>query len=119
MGALASPTQLIHADFNDVGVQLSESNHHRRGCRAGCVHLRSLASPAGCYGGRPVRLLHTPAVLGFALTRLVGLLLREVVLTRDGVDGLMSGLLTSAGDPMGRGAMSGLPPRWLPWNIAT
>ena len=34
--------------------------------------------------------MHTPAFLGFALTRLVGLLLRDVVvLTRDDVDGLM------------------------------
>ena len=33
--------------------------------------------------------------VGFALTRLVGLLLRDVVLTRDEVDGLMAGFLTS------------------------
>ena len=41
--------------------------------------------------------VHTPVPLGFALTRLVGLLLRDVVLTRDEVDGLVAGLLTSAG----------------------
>ena len=45
--------------------------------------------------GAPVRLVHTSPSLGFALTRLVGLLLRDVVLTRDEVDGLMAGLLTS------------------------
>ena len=45
------------------------------------------------------------------MTRLVGLLLRDVVLTRDGVDGLTAGLLTSAGTPSCRGAMGGLPPR--------
>ena len=48
-----------------------------------------------------VRLVHTPPSLGFALTRLVGLLLRDVVLTRDEVDGLMAGLLTSDGQPTG------------------
>ena len=48
-----------------------------------------------------IRLVNTPAPLGFALTRLVGLLLRDVVLTRDEVDGLMAGLLTSDGAPTG------------------
>ena len=49
----------------------------------------------------PVRLVHTPAAVGFALTRLVGLLLRDVVLSRDEVDGLMAGLLTSDCAPTG------------------
>ena len=42
-----------------------------------------------------VRLVHTPVSLGFALTLLVGLLLR------DEVDGLMAGLLTSSKKPAG------------------
>ena len=46
------------------------------------------------------RLVHTPLPLGFTLIRLVGLLLRDVVLTRDEVDGLMAGLLTSESIPM-------------------
>ena len=54
--------------------------------------LRVLASAVGAR----VRLVHTPPSLGFALTRLAGLLLRDVVLTRDEVDGLMAGLLTSS-----------------------
>ena len=45
--------------------------------------------------------MHTPAFLGFALTRLVGLLLRDTVLSRDEVDGLIAGLLTSDSEPMG------------------
>ena len=45
--------------------------------------------------GTRVRLGHTPASLGFALTRLVGQLLRDVVLTLDEVDGLTADLLTS------------------------
>ena len=57
--------------------------------------LGLLASAVGAH----VRLVHTPPSLGFALTRLVGLLLRDVVLTRDEVDGLMAGLLTSGAAP--------------------
>ena len=45
--------------------------------------------------------LHTPPRVGLALTGLVGLLKRDVVLTRDEVDGLMAGLLTSAEPPTG------------------
>ena len=63
--------------------------------------LRVLASAVNAR----VRLVHTPPSLGFALTRLVGLLLLDVVLTRDEVDGLMAGLLTS-------GAARRLPRRW-------
>ena len=59
--------------------------------------LRLLASAVGAR----VRLVHTPPSLGFALTRLVGLMLRDVVLSRDEVDGLMAGLLTSAEPPTG------------------
>ena len=59
--------------------------------------LRVLASAVGAR----VRLAHTPPSLGFALTRLVGLLLRDVVLSRDEVDGLMAGLLTSGAAPTG------------------
>ena len=47
-----------------------------------------------------VRLVHTPPSAGlFPDPRLVGLLLRDVVLTRDEVDGLMAGLLTSGAAP--------------------
>ena len=48
-----------------------------------------------------VQLVHTPPSLGFALTRLVGLTLRDVVLNRDEVDGLMAGLQTSGSEPTG------------------
>ena len=59
--------------------------------------LRLLAEAVGAR----VRLVRTPPSVGFGLTRLVGLLLRDVVLTRDEVDGLMAGLLTSSGKPTG------------------
>ena len=59
--------------------------------------LRVLASAVNAR----VRLVHTQPSLGFALTRRVGLLLRDVLLTRDEVEGLMAGLLTSEGRPTG------------------
>ena len=58
------------------------------------VLLRLLAASMRVRG----RFLHTPPSVGLALTRLVGLLKRDVALTRDEVDGLMAGLLTS-GEP--------------------
>ena len=60
--------------------------------------LRLLASSMGVRS----RFLHTPPSVGLALTRLVGLLMRDVALTRDEVDGLMAGLLTSGKPPTGR-----------------
>ena len=60
-----------------------------------------------------VRLVHTQRSLGFALTRRVGLLLRDVVLTRDEVEGLMAGLLTSEGRPTGATGLG----EWLDENV--
>ncbi len=50
--------------------------------------------------GVRARAVHTPPPVALALTRLVGLL-RDVVLTRDEVTGLMAGLLTSGEPPTG------------------
>ena len=70
--------------------------------------LRLLASAMGAW----VRLVHTPPAVGFALNRLVGLLLRDMVLTRDEVDGLIDGLLTSRESPTGTTRLSD----WLAEN---
>ena len=45
--------------------------------------------------------VHTPPGIGLALTSVIGLLMRDIVLTRDEIDGLMSGLLTSDAPPIG------------------
>ncbi|MCY3783202.1 MAG: NmrA family NAD(P)-binding protein [Chloroflexi bacterium] len=58
------------------------------------------------------RLLHTPPTVGLALTALVGLLMRDVVLTRDEISGLMAGLLTSDAPPTGTTNLSS----WLDRN---
>ena len=70
--------------------------------------LRLLASAVGAR----VRLVHTPPFLGLAATRLAGLLLRDVVLSRDEVDGLLTGLLTSRSAPTGATRLSD----WLQEN---
>ena len=59
--------------------------------------LRLLASAMGVRS----RLVHTPPSIALALTGLVGLLKRDVVLTRDEVVGLMAGLLVSEAAPTG------------------
>ena len=59
--------------------------------------LQLLASVVGAR----VRLVHTPPTVGYAMTRLVGVLLRDTVLTRAEVNGLMAGLLTYDGVPTG------------------
>ena len=70
--------------------------------------LRLIASSMGVRS----RLVHTPPSLGLNLTRLVGLMMRDVVLTRDEVDGLMAGLLTSDAAPTGMTSLSS----WLEDN---
>ena len=51
--------------------------------------------------GKRARFIHMPPTVSLALTSIVGLLVRDVVLTRDEVDGLMAGLLTSNAPPTG------------------
>ncbi len=49
--------------------------------------------------GRRVWLMHLPPALTFLASQMAGLLVRDVVLTKDEVDGLMAGLLVSADAP--------------------
>ena len=71
--------------------------------------LRLLASGVGAR----VRLVRMSPSLGFALTKLVGMFLRDVGLTRDEVDGLMAGLLASGAVPTGTTKLGG----WLADNV--
>ena len=64
--------------------------------------LRLLASSMGVRR----RFLHPPPSVGLALTRLVGLLMRDMALTHDEVVGLMDGLLTSGEPPTGTTRLS-------------
>ena len=74
-----------------------------------------MRSYCGCWPRRlntRVRLVHMLPAVGFAATRLIGPLLRDLVLTRDEVDGLMAGLLTSHAAPAGTTRLAG----WLEDN---
>lgn len=51
--------------------------------------------------GIRARFIHMPPSVSLALTSIVGLVVRDIVLTRDEVDGLMAGLLTSKALPTG------------------
>ena len=70
--------------------------------------LRLLASSMGIRRWFP----HTPPRVGLALTGVVGLLMRDMALTRDEVVGLMAGLLTSGEPPTGTTRLSD----WLAEN---
>jgi uncharacterized protein YbjT (DUF2867 family) len=48
-----------------------------------------------------VKLVHTPPVIGIALGRAIGLLVKDVILTRDELRGLMEEMLTSEQAPNG------------------
>ena len=64
--------------------------------------VRLIASAVGLRA----RLVHLPPSVGLALTRLVGVMVRDVVLTRDEVDELMAGQFTSGAAPTGTTRLS-------------
>ena len=59
--------------------------------------------------GRRARLVHVPPALALFLSRLVGHAVRDTVLTKEEVAGLMAGLLVSNGEPTARTRLS----EWL------
>lgn len=62
--------------------------------------------------GRPARIVHLPPGLALALSRLLGLAVRDVVLTKEEIAGLAANLLTSAHPPQCPTRLS----RWLAEN---
>jgi uncharacterized protein YbjT (DUF2867 family) len=69
---------------------------------------------AGKIGGR-ARIVHLSPKLALALSRLIGYVVNDVVLTGDEVEGLMAGLLVSDGPPTGRTRLSD----WLAENAGS
>ena len=65
--------------------------------------------------GRKARILHLSPGLALLFSRLSGYLVRDVVLTRDEIKGLMGELLVTQGPATGQTRMS----EWLPRNSAT
>lgn len=65
--------------------------------------------------GSRARIIHLQPGLALSLSKLIGYLVRDVVLTRDEVAGLMAGLLVSDGPPTGATRLSD----WLDQNSGT
>ena len=65
--------------------------------------------------GAKTKIANLPPALTLFFSRLAGYLVRDVVLTRAEIDGLMAGLLVSDGPPNGRTSFS----RWLEENCET
>lgn len=65
--------------------------------------------------GSSARIIHVPPALMFVLARILGFVLRDVVLTREEIDGLMAGLLVSNDSPTGKTRFSD----WVKRNAAT
>ncbi|HUJ31286.1 MAG TPA: NAD(P)H-binding protein [Candidatus Acidoferrum sp.] len=62
--------------------------------------------------GSRARLLHVPPAAALALSRILGWLVRDRILTREEIEGLMAGLLVSSAPPTGRTRFS----EWLGAN---
>jgi uncharacterized protein YbjT (DUF2867 family) len=62
--------------------------------------------------GRNVRIGHVNPALAYVLTRLLGLAVHDVILTREEIEGLMANLLVSNQPPLGRTKLS----TWLESN---
>jgi uncharacterized protein YbjT (DUF2867 family) len=62
--------------------------------------------------GRNVRIVHVSPALSHMLVRLLGFAVRDVILTREEIDGLMAGLLVSHHPPLGQTKLT----LWLEQN---
>lgn len=69
---------------------------------------------AGVLGRRP-RIVHVSPALALLASKTLGVFVKDVVLTRGEIAGLMAGLLVSHGDPTGTTRLS----QWLTENAAT
>ncbi len=65
--------------------------------------------------GSSARIIHVPPTLTLVLTKVLNLIVRDVVLTREEIDGLMTGLLVSHARPTGKTCLS----QWLKLNADT
>lgn len=65
--------------------------------------------------GSKNRVVHVPPSAALVCSKLLGLLVRDVVLTREEIEGLMAGLLASKHPPTGKTSLS----KWLKANAAS
>jgi uncharacterized protein YbjT (DUF2867 family) len=76
--------------------------------------FNELVELIACALGRRVRLLHLPPGLTLTLIRMLGLTVRDVILTREEIAGLMANLLLSHEPPRGRVRLAD----WMKENAA-
>lgn len=62
---------------------------------------RDLVRQIGTIVGKPRPIVHVPRWVGYATGRLLGLIVRDVVITREEIEGLMQGLLATDSPPAG------------------
>ncbi len=98
-------------DVADIAVRAAESHANEVIDAVGpeVYTYNDLVSLIAATVGSRARVVHLPPDLVLVLSRLIGTMVKDVVLTREEIDGLMGGLLVSNGPPTGTTRLS----RWL------
>lgn len=98
-------------DVADLAVRAAEGHENDVIEAAGpeVYTYNDLVSLVASVVGSRARLVHLPPGLVLALSRVVGAAVKDVVLTREEIDGLMDGLLVPSGPPTGTTRLS----EWL------
>jgi len=97
--------QPIHVeDFADLAVAQGSNREHAIVDAIGpeTFTYRELARTLGCILGKQRPILPVPPGLGLLAGRVLGTLLRDVVITREEIGGLMAGLLCTDSPPAGK-----------------
>jgi uncharacterized protein YbjT (DUF2867 family) len=77
--------------------------------------FEELVRTIGAKIGRPRRLIHCPPPIALTMARLIGFVVRDVVVNREELEGLMANLVVSREEPIGEIVFS----RWLEENAET
>ncbi len=104
-------------DFADLAIQAAESEESTVQDAVGpevFTFDKLVRLVAGAIG-RPARLVHVPPTLVFWATRAVGFFVKDVILTREEIAGLMDNLLVSDGPATGQTRLS----EWLKENAGS
>jgi len=112
------PVQPVHVDDlaeQAVAMGGAEANLQADAVGPDTFTYEELVARIASAIGRPRRILHTPPGLALAGASALGRLLRDVIVTRDEVRGLMAGLLVSRQPPTGTRRLGD----WLDQNAAS
>lgn len=103
-------------DMADLAVAASETNENVILDAVGpeIFTFDGLVKQIAAHVGRQARLVHVPPEISLLLTRMIGIGLRDVILTREEITGLFANLLVSGSAPTGTTRLS----EWLKQNGA-